>query len=366
MSSTLMQRLTARSNRGRLISALVVALLLGYVIQESWAGNPITFDSILFFLVVGVTLGSIYAVAAAGLVVTYTTSGIFNFAQGAIGMLMAFIYWEFKVDLGWNTLVALVLTVLVAAPLFGAVVERVLMRKLWDAPLVAQLVVTIGLMLAMIGFALKVWDPSDPPTITTFFGTDGFQLGQTFIPWFRFITIVAGLVIAIVLRFVLYRTRLGIAMRAVVDNRELAALNGARPGRISMFSWALGSSLAAVAGIFLAEELAQLNVQGLTLLIIDAFAAAIIGRLKSLPLTYVGGIIIGLSISFQQNFLIWGGRWIGAAPAIPSIVLFIALLFVPQARIEGRKAMRSITARVPTLRRAAFGMARKARGAARI
>jgi branched-chain amino acid transport system permease protein len=357
VSSTFIQRLTARSNRGRLISALVVALLLGYVIQESWAGNPITFDSVLFFLVVGVTLGSIYAVAAAGLVVTYTTSGIFNFAQGAIGMLMAFIYWEFKVDLGWNTLVALVLTVLVAAPLFGAVVERVLMRKLWDAPLVAQLVVTIGLMLAMIGFALKVWDPADPPSITTFFGSDGFQLGQTFIPWFRFITIVAGIVIAVVLRFVLYRTRLGIAMRAVVDNRELAALNGARPGRISMFSWALGSSLAAVAGIFLAEELAQLNVQVLTLLIIDAFAAAIIGRLKSLPLTYVGGIIIGLSISFQSNFLTWGGRWIAAAPAIPSIVLFIALLFVPEARIEGRKTMRSITARVPTLRRAACGMA---------
>jgi branched-chain amino acid transport system permease protein len=232
VSSTFISRLTARSNRGRLISALVVALLLGYVIQESWAGNPITFDSVLFFLVVGVTLGSIYAVAAAGLVVTYTTSGIFNFAQGAIGMLMAFIYWEFKVDLGWNTLVALVLTVLVAAPLFGAVVERVLMRKLWDAPLVAQLVVTIGLMLAMIGFALKVWDPADPPSITTFFGSDGFQLGETFIPWFRFITIVAGIVIAVVLRFVLYRTRLGIAMRAVVDNRELAALNGARPGRI--------------------------------------------------------------------------------------------------------------------------------------
>ena len=356
-ASNFISRLTARSNRGRLISALVVALLLGYVIQESWAGNPVTFDSILFFLIVGVTLGSIYAVAAAGLVVTYTTSGIFNFAQGAIGMLMAFVYWEFKVDLGWNTLVALGLTVLVAAPLFGALVERILMRRMWDVPLVAQLVVTIGLMLALIGFASKVWDPGDPPTITTFFGSSGFELGSTFIPWYRFITIVGGLVIAIGLRFVLYRTRLGIAMRAVVDNRELAALNGARPGRVSMFSWAMGSSMAAIAGIFLAEELAQLNVEVLTLLIIDAFAAAIIGRLKSLPMTYVGGLIIGLSISFQSNFLSWGGRWISAAPAIPTIVLFIALLFIPEARIEGKRTMRTISARVPTLRRAALGMA---------
>ena len=245
---------------------------------------------------------------------------------------------------------------LVAAPLFGALVERVLMRRMWDAPLVAQLVVTIGLMLAMIGFALKVWDPSDTPSITTFFGTEGFNLGTTFIPWYRFITIVGGLVIALALRFVLYRTRLGIAMRAVVDNRELAALNGARPGRVSMFSWALGSSMAAIAGIFLAEELAQLNVEALTLLIIDAFAAAIIGRLKSLPMTYVGGLIIGLSISFQSNFLTWGGRWTSAAPAIPTIVLFIALLFIPEARIEGKRTMRAVTARVPTLRRAALGM----------
>src|SRR5213592_633802 len=149
---TFVRRLTARTNRGRLVSALVVAILLGVVIDQSWAGNPISFDSILFFLIVGVTLGSIYAIAAAGLVVTYTTSGIFNFAQGAIGMLMAFVYWEFKVDLGMNTLAAVAMTVLVAAPLFGALVERILMRRMWDAPLVAQLVVTIGLMLAMIGF----------------------------------------------------------------------------------------------------------------------------------------------------------------------------------------------------------------------
>ena len=122
-------------------------------------------------------------------------------------------------------------------------------------------------------------------------------------PWYRFITIVTGLVLALGIRLLLYRTRLGVAMRAVVDNRDLAALNGARPGRTSQFAWALGTSMAAIAGIFLAEELSNLSVETLTLFIVDAFAAAIIGRLRSLPLTYVGGMIIGLSIAFQQNFL---------------------------------------------------------------
>ena len=123
-------RLWARQHRGTFISAIVVTVLVVYVVQASWAGNPITLDSLLFFVIVGITLGSIYAVAAAGLVVTYTTSGIFNFAQGAIGMAMAFVYWELKVDLGIQTLVAFLLTVLVAAPLFGALIERGLMRRL--------------------------------------------------------------------------------------------------------------------------------------------------------------------------------------------------------------------------------------------
>ena len=145
-------------------------------------------------------------------------------------------------------------------------------------------------------------------------------------------------------------------MRAVVDDRDLAGLNGARPGRMSQVSWALGSSMAAIAGIFLAEELSALSVETLTLLIVDAFAAAIIGRLKNLPLTYVGGIVIGLALSFQENFLNWAGRWSTAATAIPTIILFLALLFLPQARIEGRRSFREITPHVPKLRSAALGM----------
>jgi branched-chain amino acid transport system permease protein len=183
----------------------------------------------------------------------------------------------------------------------------------------------------------------------------GFDILDTFVPYYRLITVVAGLLLALGIRLLLYRTRLGVAMRAVVDNRELAALNGARPGLTSQFSWALGTSMAALAGIFLAEELSTLSIETLTLLIIDAFAAAIIGRLKSLPMTYVGGMIIGLSLSFQANFLTWSGRWSPAGQAIPTIILFLALLFLPQARIEGRRIGKVIAPRLPTIKRALFG-----------
>ena len=335
--ATVTERLRLRQHRSTFIAAIAVIAFVVYVVQESWAGRPITGDSLLFFVVVGVTLGSIYAVAAAGLVVTYTTSGIFNFAQGAMGMLLAFVYWELKINAGIQTFVALLLTVLVAAPLLGAFIERVFMRRLTTAPLVSQIVVTIGLMLFLIGLAATFWDPNETRSVGTFFGSDGFNIGETFVPYYRMITVVAGLLLALGIRLLLYRTRLGVAMRAVVDNRELAALNGARPGLTSQFSWMLGTSMAALAGIFLAEELSTLSIETLTLLIIDAFAAAIIGRLKSLPMTYVGGMIIGLSLSFQANFLTWSGRWSPAGQAIPTIILFLALLFLPQARIEGRR-----------------------------
>jgi branched-chain amino acid transport system permease protein len=353
--ATRIERMSAERRR-TLVAGVFVLVFTLVICWLSWAGRPITFDSILFWLIVGITYGSVYAVAATGLVVTYTTSGIFNFAQGAIGMFLTFVFWQLRVDWGIQTFVAFLLTVLVAAPIMGALIERMFMRAVSDAPLVAQLVTTVGLLLALIGLAGLVWDPSESRHIDRFFGTDGFQIGATLMPWSRFITIVVGLGLALGLKVLLSRTRLGVAMRAVVDNRELAALNGIRPGLVSMFSWSLGSSMAAVASIFLAEELSVLDVETLTLLILSAFAAAIIGRLKSLPLTFAGGLLIGLVFQFQQNFLSWSGRWTGAAFAIPQIMLFLALLFLPQARIEGKKAIREIAPKIPKLRTAAFGM----------
>jgi len=350
-------RSLARRPTGRTLAGVVVAVVVGYVVVASWTGRPVTFDTILFTLVVGVTLGSIYAVAASGLVVTYTTSGVFNFAQGAMGMFCAYVYWSLRVDWGLPTPLALLLAILVFAPLLGALVERLLMRRLATAPLVAQLVVTIGLMLALMGLAVSIWNPNEVHTIPTFFGISGFTVGSTLVPWYRFITIVTGIALAVGIRLLLTRTRLGIAMRAVVDQRDLAALTGARPARTSAFAWALGTSMAAIAGIFLAQELSTLSVDTLTLFIIDAFAAAIIGRLKSLPMTYVGGLVIGLALAFQQNFLTWSGRWTTAPQAIPTIILFLALVFVPQTRIEGRRIASAVAARVPSLRRACLGMA---------
>jgi branched-chain amino acid transport system permease protein len=349
-------------NVSRQRTAVIVGAVAFFVIVvvQSWSGRPITFDSVLSTLIVGVSIGSIYAIAASGIVVTYTTSGIFNFAQGAIGMFMAFVYWELRVNRGVPAPIALFLVILVIAPLFGAFLERVLIRLIYDKTLVVQLVVTLGVMFFLMGLAVTLWNPtSESRSIDFFFGSEGFEIGSTVVLWHRLITILTAVAIAIFLRLLLYRTRIGVTMRAVVDNRNLAGLHGARPEAASMLAWAIGSSMAAISGILLVPELG-LQVDALTLLIINAFAAAIVGRLRSLPLTYIGAILLGLFVTFQTNFLDWSGRFATTAFAIPTIFLFIALLAVPQARIALRRAPpdpKLHQPRVPRIWETALGMA---------
>ncbi len=347
------------TGKWRLVLCFVVAVLAGSVVVASLNQAAFTSETITGAVIYALTAGAIYAIAASGLVVTYTTSGVFNFAQGAIGMIMAFLYWEVRINHGWPAWIAIVFVVLIAAPLFGAFVDWSLMRRLVATPLVVQLVVTIGLMFFLMGLAATIWDENSlaPPLPEFLADKHGIDIGDVVLTWHRFITIVVAILVAVFLRFLLYRSRTGMAMRAVVDDRELAALNGVRPGRVSSLAWALGSSMAAIAGILLAPNVG-LRVDVLTLFIVDAFAAAIIGRLRSLPWTFVGGLIIGVTQSFALNFLQWGGRWGTASTAIPAVILFVALLALPEARLEvGRLIPKHRVPRLPDFRRAVVGMA---------
>jgi branched-subunit amino acid ABC-type transport system permease component len=313
--------------------AATVLFVVG-ISKMAWAGNPVNGTALLNLVVFALPLAGIYALSAAGLVVVYTTTGIFNFAQGAIGMLLAYVYWELKVNRGLPTWLALFLTVLVAAPLVGITLDRLIMRHLQGKSLVVQLTVTIGLMFAFIGIANMIWDQNLGYAVPTFFGDSGFHIGDVVMTWHRFITLALTVVLAVGLRAFLFKARTGIAMRAVVDNRGLAALTGARSEYLSSFAWALGCMLAALAGIFLAPESGMATSGPLTLLIITAFAAAVVGRLRSLPMTYVGALLLALAIEWSQLFLRFGGRWGQLPLALPVVMLFIVLLLLPSAKLQ--------------------------------
>jgi branched-chain amino acid transport system permease protein len=296
---------------------------------------------LIAYTIFGLVTASIYAIAASGLVVTYTTSGVFNLSHGAIGMFGAFTYWQMRFAWNWPAWLALLVLLGVLAPLFGCALERVLMRNLSDATEVTKLAVTIGVLVALVGAALWIWDPQTSRPFTPFYAGNKVKVLGVPVTWDQLITLGIGVACAIGLRMLLYRTRIGLDMRAVVDNRALVLLNGGRPDRASMLSWALGSMLACLAGILIAPYL-QLAALPLTLLVVNAYAAAVIGRLRSLLMTAVGAIIIGLLQSYAVGYLPTSTVvWLQRIPdMIPIFVLFVALVVLPQQRLRGGASRR--------------------------
>lgn len=300
------------------------------------------------FTILGLVTASVYAIGASGLVVTYTTSGIFNFAHGAVGMFGAFAYWQVHVQWGVPTVPAIAVILLVVAPAFGWAIDRVIMRGLEGTSEVARAVVPIGLLFALIALAPIIWSGNVTRLVRPFFGTNSVQIGDVSVSWHQIVTIFIAIAVAVGLRLFLYNTRTGISMRAVVSNRDLVELNGGRPNRSSAASWALGSSLAALGGILVADKFG-LEVMALTLLVINAYAAAIVGRLTSLPLTFLGAVILGLAQSYAVGYFPQNPSWLpegldivnGLRLSIPVIMLFIVLLVLPQAPLRAHGLVRS-------------------------
>jgi branched-chain amino acid transport system permease protein len=315
-------------------------------------------QDLLAFTVVGIVTGSIYAIAASGLVVTYTTSGVFNFAHGAIGMVAAFLYWQAKVDWGWGTWPSLLLVLAVFAPLFGVVIEKVLMRPLAGKPTGVSLVVTVGLLVLLYGIATTVWPGTETRRVAEFFPGTRFRLFDVNVSAHQVIVLVVTLAVAATLRVVLFRSRVGVAMRAVVDNPELAALNGALPERVSQLAWVMGSVMASLAGVLIAPGRSYSHLF-LTLLVVNGYAAAILGRLASLPLTFVGALILGLGESyligygsrydFGTGILGVGGVLPELFPVLPTVFLFAVIVLLPQTRLRVGRLVGARTPRVPGL-----------------
>jgi branched-chain amino acid transport system permease protein len=305
----------------------------------------------LSYTVVGIVAGCVYALIATGLVVTYNTTGIFNFSHGAIAMVGAYSYWQFQDDAqGWgiNPVISLILVLFVLAPIFGLIVERVLMRPLQGAPVDLTLVVTLGLLLFLVGVAQISWDPNVTRNLPSFFNGDGFRIGYVQVTYHEVVAVVATVAIAIGLRILFNKTRTGIAMRAVVDNPDLLAMAGGQPIRVQQLAWSLSCSLAALAGILLAP-IARLDILLLTLLVVDGYAAAVIGRLRSLPLAVGGAMAIGLGQNYLAGYL-HNGFLARIQFTIPMVVLFVMLILLPQDRLKSASFSGAVAPRVAGLK----------------
>jgi branched-chain amino acid transport system permease protein len=304
-------------------------------------------STLLALTVAGLVTGCIYALTASGLVLTYTTSGIFNFAHGAIGMVAAFLDWQL-IAWGVPTLAAFLLTVLVLAPLMGIAVERIMIRRLGNASLEVTLTVTVGLLLLLIALADTVWDTRTARRVQPFFVGQQVTVGGVVISYHQLVVIAAAIVVPLALWAFLRLARTGVAMRAVVDDRELAALTGASPSTVGMLGWAMGAGLAGLAGVLLVSQV-ELNAITLTLLVINGYAAAVMGRLSNLPLTIAGGLLLGVLQSLAIGYVTIS--WLNQVQtSIPMVFLFLALLIAPPTRLRVGQLAPLLAPKVPGAR----------------
>src|SRR5438067_1882880 len=284
------------------------------------------------FLVVGITAGSVYGLAAVGLVLTYKTSGIFNFAHGAQAALAAYLMFEFHERMGMPWPLAMLGSLLLAGVVAGLLLERVACG-LASVGTAARVAATVGLLVAIQGSLVVAFGSASigmriylPTGIVKLPGVN-VRLDQLIVSAFVLVAVVG-------LYLFFTRTKLGLSMQAVVDDPALLGLQSINPVRVRRFAWLIGSSFAALSGMLLAPTLG-LDAFLLTLLVFYAYGAAAVGAFSSLPITYLGGLAIGVAAALLTKFLNTTGP-IAALPAtLPFLVLFGALLALPAIRLSG-------------------------------
>jgi ABC-type branched-subunit amino acid transport system ATPase component/branched-subunit amino acid ABC-type transport system permease component len=284
-------------------------------------------NELLPFIVVGVTAGTVYAMAAVGLVVTYKTSGVFNFAQGAFGTAAAYLFFALHVQHGVPWPVAALISVGVLSVGLGFGMEA-LARRLATASLTMQVVATVGLLVGIEAVCNQVYGTT-AQQFPQFLPTSTFSVAGTRIQWNQLIIIVVSVAITGALYVFFRAARLGKAMRAVVDDPQLLDMSGTSPVAVRRYAWIIGSFLATLAGLLLAPSI-SLDSSALTLLVVTSFGAAAIGRFSSLPLTWVGGLVLGIGSSLATKYFS-GTSILGGLPlGLPFLILFLVLLVYPK------------------------------------
>ncbi len=283
----------------------------------------------LQYILAGLALGAIYAIASAGLVVTFVSTGVLNFAFGSMAYVVARFYYWLNTQHGWTTADAGLMSLLVMAPLFGVLLYAVLFRFIRNKSTLVKIVATIGLSVALPPIADLILGSQ---TITTapglalssdqpyhFLGTP-VTTDQVITYGFVLFVVLAG---TIVLRF----TRVGLYVRASVDSESMTSLSGTNPGRIAVGVWAVSTMLAGLAGILVAPT-NGLTTAGMATLMAAAFAAVVAARLRSLTAAVVISLAMGVVTDVVQEYLPPSSSFTAAIiPSIPFGFILIFLIF---------------------------------------
>jgi ABC-type branched-subunit amino acid transport system ATPase component/branched-subunit amino acid ABC-type transport system permease component len=288
---------------------------------------------VLPFIVIGLTSGAVYALAGLGLVMTYKTSSVFNFALGALATVGAYVFYVLYVLNGWSWVTAALVAICVAGPIMGLVLE-VLARRIQTTSLALRVASTVGLLLVIVAGIQLIYGTEQVRQVPIFLGTKNLRILGTNVQLTQLVTFLFALAATGALTVFFRYSRSGVSMRAVVDNPELLDMAGTSPVRTRRLAWVIGTVLVAASGVLFAP-VEQLDPVQLTLLVVSAFGAAAIGGFTSMPLTLFGGLFIGV-ISALCTKWFTSGFLSTASVAMPYIILFGVLLVFPRKYLVGR------------------------------
>ena len=298
----------------------------------------------------GAPPGTVYALVAIGFVLAYKTSGVFNLAFGAQAYASAVVFFKTHTEWGWPVVPALLVSVVIMAPLLGVALEWLIFRHLRTKPPITGLVVAIGLTIALPAIVDVVMSfepkggqtpegiaPSGNNVFYDIWGIYSFSRNEL-------VAMIAALAAMLGLVALFRFTVTGLRMRAVVESPRMTELNGINADRVSASAWALSSFFAGLAGVLIAPRFTSLAAGEFFNIVVVAIAAAAVGSLVSLPRAFAGGLGLGILIALFNTFI---PRWANdfgwlrpiqsnLTPAIPFLVLFGVLVFVPSVRRSQR------------------------------
>jgi branched-chain amino acid transport system permease protein len=277
------------------------------------------------FIVVGLALGGVYALSGVGMVVLYRTTGVLNLAYGAVGAMGAFIAWSLINTYGWPEWLAYL-----ACIGFGAA-ATLAYGVLFGPPLagrdpLVKAAATLGFALILLGTMSWIWsDKARSMVLPT--TKESYAVGDVFINWTQIIALGLGVLVTVAAGVFLQRTRLGTAMRALANDRDITAALGVPVRRVEAVTWLFSGALAGTAGLLL-SNLVGLDAATLTFLVISSLAAALIARLSSLWGTLLAGIVVGLVNAMVTPFLSISQY----RDMTPFVLAIVALLFLARHR----------------------------------
>ena len=273
----------------------------------------------LQFAALSLGLGGAYALLALGIVVIHRGSGIINLAQGAVAMASTYVYWYLRTHYGVDTALALVVSVLLAA-LFGIAFHLLVMRTLRDQSTLTRMLATVGILITLTSAATLKF-PQGVEAVPNLLPSSSIRLGSVGIPVSGVLIFVLGCVVALAL-YLLYRfTRFGLASSAITEHRLRAESLGINPDIVASLNWALGSALAAIAGILIAPT-SGLSVSAVTLTVIPALAVAVLSGFRSFPIVVLAAFGIGLLQTELQHYASSSSGWVDASPFLILLIHF--------------------------------------------